>query len=82
MVTNQGCVIETGRSVRDHPMPRLPDVIRTRRIELGMTQDHLAGLVKVSQTCVARWETGTRVPAGHHLILLLRLLRISYDEVA
>ena len=63
-------------------MPLLPDVIRTRRIELGMTQEHLAGLVRVSQTCIARWETGARVPAGHHLLLLLHLLRINYDEVA
>lgn len=72
----------TRRSDREHPLPRLPGVIKDRRLELGLSQAHIGTRVGVSQTCVARWETGKRVPAGDHLLILLRLLRITYDEVA
>ena len=78
MVTNQ-----RSRSADwEHPLPRLPEIIRTRREELDMSQAHLAALAKVSQSCICRWESGNRVPAGHHLLLLLRILRITYEEVA
>ena len=56
-------------------------VLRQRRSELGLTQEHIANLLGVSQPAVARWEMGKSVPRGYHALRLCRLLRIDYDEV-
>jgi DNA-binding transcriptional regulator YiaG len=81
VVATPECVMPN-RKQRRHPLPLLPGVIKARRTELGMSQDHLAELVNVDQTAIARWEAGTRVPAGHHLFVLMKLFRITPDEIA
>jgi transcriptional regulator with XRE-family HTH domain len=63
------------------PARRLAVLIRSRRRALGVSQGHLARLMGVGQSSVARWELGERTPSGFHMLQLCRLLRISYDEV-
>lgn len=64
-----------------NPASRLSALIRSRRSELGVTQEHIAGLLGVKQSTVARWELGERTPRGYQMLRLCRLLRIDPDEV-
>jgi transcriptional regulator with XRE-family HTH domain len=40
-----------------------PEELRTRRVELTISQTELAGLLHVSQQTISRWESG-RTPPG------------------
>lgn len=64
-----------------HPLPRLPIVIKERRLQLGRTQADVAHFLGVSQGAVARWERGTRVPEGDLLLQLLRFLDLTPKSV-
>lgn len=63
------------------PATRLAILIRSRRQELGVSQEHIAELMGINQSTVARWELGERTPSGFRMLKLCQLLRISYDEV-
>lgn len=63
------------------PATRLAVLIRKRRHEMGVSQEHLANLMGIDQSTVARWELGERTPSGFRMLKLCRLLRINYDEV-
>lgn len=65
-----------------HPLPRLPDVIKVRRLELGHTQADVAHFLGVTQGAVARWERGSRVPEGDLLLQLLRFLGLTPKSVS
>lgn len=45
--------------------------IRSRRKELGLTQEHLAMLCQASQAAVSDWETGTGRPSWRSLEALV-----------
>lgn len=62
-------------------MNQLPQVLRSRREELRFTQADLATRLGVSQSTVARWESGKRQPSGTLLTRVMRLLRLTLDEV-
>lgn len=63
-------------------MEQLPEVLRSRREELGLTQAHLASRLGVSQPTIHRWETGENEPNGRALARLMKLLRLTLDEVS
>ena len=45
----------------------------------GITQDHLAEILKVSRQSVSRWELNAAFPETEKLIRLSRLLECSID---
>lgn len=55
-----------------------PSRIRTRRVELGLTQAELATAVHVSQKQISNWETGTH-PTSGYFIRLAKALECSAD---
>lgn len=64
------------------PAHSLPFVIKQRRLALGFTQADVAHFIGVSQGAVARWERGSRLPGGDHLLKLQRLLGFTPRQVA
>lgn len=70
------------RRTREHPLPRLPVVMRQRRLELGHTQADVAHFLGVTQGAVGRWEKGSRVPEGDLLLQLLRFLGLTPKQVS
>lgn len=50
-----------------------------RRRELGLSQVELSREVGGSQSVVAKWETGARVPSVESLAELARVLDVSAD---
>ena len=59
-----------------------PDVIRRRRAELGISIDHLAGVLGVDVRQIRRYETGESQPSLQGARLLARELKITLDELA
>ena len=56
----------------------IKDVIKTRRVELGMTQAQLATAVGVSEATISRWESGNIIGLKHtRLKALANALHIS-----
>jgi transcriptional regulator with XRE-family HTH domain len=62
-------------------LERFASILRQRREELGITQQHIVSRLGVSQSTVARWELAERTPSGPHMLRLCHLLRISVEEV-
>lgn len=56
--------------------------LRIKRIENGYSQRELAGLVKVSQQTIAKWERGITTPSQFKQIRLLEnLLNADAQEL-
>ena len=63
-------------------MPSLGEMIRNRRLQLGLSRLKLAGLCGISHTEVARIENGERqLPSVKVLYALAESLQLSRDEV-
>ena len=60
-------------------MSVLKDRIRTRRKDLGLSQEDLAFYLKTNQRQVSRYETGENDPTGDVLIQLARALDTTTD---
>jgi HTH-type transcriptional regulator/antitoxin HipB len=54
----------------------VPGMVRRVRRILDVSQRGLAAILEVSQSMVARWETGRTSPRAHVLLHLLRLARL------
>ena len=58
-----------------------PTLLRSLRVEAGLTMSDVGRILGVSHVAVSRWETGARVPRGdmaHRYLSLLR--RAMKDE--
>lgn len=53
------------------------DRIRQRRVQLKLTQEQLAKLIKVSRVSVTKWESGIMRPDGENLHILAKVLSCS-----
>jgi transcriptional regulator with XRE-family HTH domain len=67
-------VIYSGIMAMDSPLRRW-------RRKHGMTQDELAGRLRVSTNTIARWEQANRTPSGPHMRLLAELTGLSADAL-
>lgn len=56
-------------------------VIQVRRSRRGWTQGQLAREMGVSQSAVARWETGSRSPRGELLLDLMEVLSFTRSDI-
>lgn len=59
----------------------MKDIIVKRRKELGLTQQHLAEKLNISDKVISKWETGKSLPDTSMLIPLARALQISVNEL-
>ena len=55
------------------------DIIKQKRIELGLTMKELASKVGVSEATISRWESGTAQPSTDNLRCLGALYEVPID---
>ena len=60
-------------------MNKLAERLKQTRKVKGLSQKEMAKLINVSQSTIAKWESGTREPSLDDLILLANLLGESTD---
>lgn len=60
---------------------RLGWVVRERRIELGMSQERLAGTAGINRSYIGDIERGARNPALGTLVKLARALELDVAEL-
>ena len=58
----------------------ISDLIKSARIEKGLTQQQLADVVFVTRQTISKWEFGKSVPDQASLILLYQYLDIKDNE--
>ena len=59
-------------------MSEIGQRIRAKRLERGLSQKTLAGLLRVDRTSVGNWERGNTRPKGLHLWMLEQLLGCKF----
>lgn len=59
----------------------LPEELRTRRIELNISQSALADRLQVSQQTISRWETGDTLPGPRRIAELAEALSLSLSAL-
>lgn len=57
------------------------NVIKCKRLEIGLTQKRLAVLLGTEQNTISQWESGKRFPRKAQLIKLASLLNCTVDEL-
>ena len=55
--------------------------MKKARVEAGYTQEELAGILSVSRSAVAKWESGRGLPDVENLKTMAKLLHTSVDEL-
>lgn len=53
--------------------------LKELRDEKGLSQQALAKKLNYTQTCIAKWESGTRSPSIENLAVLARFFEVSAD---
>lgn len=71
-----------GQKVPHHEGMEMPEVLKRRRIELGMSQADLADTVGVDKRQIRRYETGDQQPALSVAVAIANALKISVGELA
>jgi transcriptional regulator with XRE-family HTH domain len=64
------------------PGRSLPERLRVRRRNLGLSQRELARMLEVDESTLARWERGTRQPVRQHLDRVEAFLVFQLPAVA
>ncbi len=57
------------------------DIIKSLRIERGMTQTQLASLLFISQDTISLWERNKSLPDVKSLIKLSKIFQVSTDYI-
>ena len=57
----------------------LPEKILYCRQKAGLSQEELAGILRVSSQSISKWETGTSTPEVDKLLLLAKTFGVSTD---
>ena len=60
---------------------KISNFIKTKRKELGLTQEELAQKLFVTEKAVSRWETGRGTPDISLLIPLAKILNVDVSEL-
>lgn len=60
---------------------KLGEIVKTKRIECGMSQIELANLVKVPQRVISDIEAVSRIPSFHTVCMVIEALRLDVKEV-
>ena len=51
------------------------------RVERGYSQEQLAASLNVSRQTIYKWESNIAIPRADHVMQLVKLFQISYDEL-
>ena len=53
--------------------------LKELRVENNISQNKLAELCNVQQSCVSKWERGVTLPDAEMIVLICRKLHVSAD---
>lgn len=70
--------MSTKRRSKQVPSSLLPVILKEIRLAEDLSQRDMGLRLDVSQSCINRWERGTRVPSRDELIRIGHLLRITW----
>lgn len=59
----------------------MKDIIKIKRIELGLTQEALAEKLNVTPQAISKWERGVGAPDSTSLLSLSKLFSVTTDEL-
>jgi transcriptional regulator with XRE-family HTH domain len=51
------------------------------RVKKGYSQEQLAAKINVSRQTIYKWESNIAIPRADHIMQLVELFKISYDEL-
>lgn len=51
------------------------------RVKQGLSQEQMAAKLNVSRQTIYKWETNLAIPRADHIVAIVKLFDISYDEV-
>ena len=51
------------------------------RVKRGYTQEQLAAKLNVSRQTIYKWEANIAIPRADHVMQIVQLFKISYDEL-
>ena len=57
------------------------NIIETKRLTLGFTQEQLAEKLNVDRTTIGKWELGKATPRSKNLLALSELLSCSVEDI-
>jgi transcriptional regulator with XRE-family HTH domain len=60
---------------------RFGEAVRSRRVQIGLTQEQLAALAELDRTYVGGIERGGRNPSYLNLVKLARALRVTLSQL-
>ncbi len=60
---------------------KISEKIKDLRIEYKMTQNELATLCNVKQSCVSKWERGATLPDAEMIVKLTEIFNVSADYI-
>ncbi len=55
--------------------------LKELRLEHDLSQDNLAKLCNVKQSCVSKWERGITYPSLDIIIILVKIYKVSSDYI-
>lgn len=55
--------------------------IDIKRVNVGLSQERLANLLKVDRSTVAKWETGKSMPRAELLPKIAKILGCTVDDL-
>ena len=51
------------------------------RVKRGYTQEQLAAKLNVSRQTIYKWESNIAIPRADNIMMMVKLFKISYDEL-
>lgn len=51
------------------------------RVKQGLSQEQMAAKLNVSRQTIYKWETNLAIPRADHIVAIVKLFDISYDEI-
>lgn len=57
------------------------DVLKQRRLAMGLTQEYVANQLKISRQAISNWENGSRDINVRDLIAYAKLLEMSFEDL-
>ena len=51
------------------------------RIKYGYSQEQLAAKLNVSRQTIYKWEANIAIPRADHIMMIVQIFKISYDEL-
>lgn len=78
---NKYLKVKSGENTSLQDVSTLSERIRSKRIEMNMTQEYVAEKIGVSRQAISKWESGKSSPSTSNLISIANLFNISVDDL-